>query len=207
MRLVGEGNRPGNSIEVWEEGSEYGSSPSNESRTPSLTARRVRRIHQPLGNNVDQHDWNKHSTAPRNKLWTGLEFEFRSEMWSRLSSSLRCSCHVGSFGESPNDVVFRTFPRKKKSATTGRQSTANVQSHCQPSTGAARGAPGSWRLADGRGWVPAAPVGIRDGPCGRFEVPNLLHELTLVWALLGVFGFGLVGLLFFCMLVLFAVEI
>ena len=31
--------------------------------------------------------------------------------------------------ECPNDGVFRTFPRKKKSATSGRESSANLVSH------------------------------------------------------------------------------
>ena len=38
-------------------------------------------------------------------------------------------------------------------------------------------------------------------------MPNSPLELTLVWVLFGVFGFGVVGLLFFCMLALFALEI
>ena len=52
--------------------------------------------------------------------------------WRATSSAAASTLEAA---ESPIQGVFRTFHRKKKSATARRQSTANMQSHCLPSTG------------------------------------------------------------------------
>ena len=137
----------------------------------------------------------------------------------------RCSCHVGKCGVARSRVFFSTFPRREEGATARRLSTANMQSHCQPST---RGAyevqyveyegltwgrwwdPDrqwhAWQLADSDGF-PSGPscmeglVGAEFGPWGRrWRMRGRIRCIRLR-------GEEGVGLLFFCMLPLFALEI